>query len=167
MSTGGASACESCADHTIANAGKSACVPCQSGYNREQGSDVCAICPAGSHCSGGERTTCEAGNFCPIEAAFAIKARAGYYTSDSAGNFVEEGAVEGRLCPAGSYCVEGKIVPCASSAEEIKSAQYCPPGSTAPGHSDRVVFFSTHHIAHFVVFYTLVYKRVYIFFFKS
>ena len=104
-----------------------------------------AICQAGSYCSGGERTTCEAGHVCAVGASLATEARPGYYTSDSAGKFMEEGAVEERLCPAGSYCVEGNIVPCASSAEETESAQYCPPGSTAPGHLDRFVFVQSYH----------------------
>jgi hypothetical protein len=92
------------------------------------------VCPAGSHCSAGDRTTCEAGHFCTIGAPLATKARAGYYTADFAGKFVEEGAVEEKLCPAGSYCMEGND---GSSYRGVsilhcEIGHYCPEGASVP-----------------------------------
>ncbi|XP_063686070.1 proprotein convertase subtilisin/kexin type 5-like [Bolinopsis microptera] len=159
--------CEDCsAGYYGPAAAAASCVKCAAGFfNSQQGQAACQECPAGTiteiegqlscqECDAGSYSIsssqcelCPAGQFSDDKAAVCSLCAAGSYTPYEgssgcmpapAGKYVDsEGAVDAKVCPAGSYCEEGSVAPTDCPAGSIcgegsSSGTPCPIGTYNP-----------------------------------
>lgn len=125
--------------------------PCEAGsYTSTTGKSTCDSCPAGNECGPGSSTTgttCPLYKYCPSGTAYALLCEAGKYNDDTtgltsnasckdcpAGNYCVDGRVSG-LCSAGYFCSGGSPTPTPSESSYGKPCPigyYCLEGTTTP-----------------------------------
>jgi hypothetical protein len=99
----------------------------------EAGGVAEVVCEAGHHCSGGNRTVCEAeGDYCKEGSTAPTTCAIGFFCSDSAsktqcslGNYCPPGSTAESACPLGFFC------PSSLTKIACSMGSYCKAGSIA------------------------------------